>query len=409
MDLESTILNYLREKEFFNKVSPYIHEDMLSEQGKVVFSSLQELMKGCPEDGKILCKEIFLYLSSDSTLGKADKIEYKKYFKYLRRSKVTNREVLLEICKEFLEKNIWKDALEKFMPFLNKKGLMPLDPIEEALDENRKIRESFGEIRGYDFFENISRSQVTESPGAVETPIKGLSLFPGEVGIWAGGPKKGKTCALINTGYSALVQGKRVVHFTLEIPADWLALRYDGRILGKPYKEVKPEDSARAVKKIKLQGGVLIIEDRPELTLLEIRNYLKLKKFDMIMVDYADLLTSPSKSKEKRHQLLSIFQGLRRIAKEFKIPIWTASQLTAKSFSKKVADLEDLEESKIGKAGTASLVLTINQTPEEKEDNMCRVFIAACTRGIKGKALRRFDVNFDTMTMKELIPKKEKE
>lgn len=409
MDLELTILNYLREKEFFNKVSPYIREDMFSEQGRVVFSSLQELMKGCPDEGKIKSNEIFLYLSSNSTLGKADRVVYKKYLKYLRRSKVTNREVLLEICKEFLEKNIWKDALEKFMPFLNKQGLIPLDPIEEALDENRRIRESFGEVKGYDFFENISRSHITESPAAVETPVRGLSLFPGEVGLWAGGPKKGKTCALVNTGYSALVQGKRVLHFTLEIPADWLALRYDGRILGKAYKEIKPEDSSRAVKKIKTFGGVLIIEDRAELTLLEIRNYLKLKKFDLVIVDYADLLTSPTKSKEKRHQLLSIFQGLRRIAKEFKIPVWTASQLTAKSFTKKFADLEDLEESKIGKAGTSSLVLTINMTPEEKEDGMCRIYIAACTRGIRGKPLRKFDVNFDTMTMREINTKKEKE
>jgi hypothetical protein len=409
MDLELTILNSLREKEFFNKVAPYIHENMLSEKGRVVFSSLQELMKGCPEEGKITLDEIRKYLDVDSTLSKADKIEYKKYRKQIRRSKVKNEGVLLEICKEFLEKNIWKDALEKFMPFLNKRGLIPLDPIEEALDENRKIRESFGEIKGYDFFENISRSQVTESPGAVQSIIKGLSLYPGEVGIIGGGPKKGKTCALVNIGYSALVQGKKVLHFTLEIPADWLALRYDGRIIEKPYKEIRPEDSARAVKKIKMLGGTLIIEDRAELSLLEIRNYLTLKKFDLVIVDYADLLTSPSKSKEKRHQLLSIFQGLRRIAKEFKIPIWTASQLTAKSFSKKIADLEDLEESKIGKAGTASLVLTLNQTPEEKEDGMMRIFIAACTRGIKGKALRKFDCNLDTMTLKELIPKKERE
>jgi len=410
MDLELTILNYLREKEFYNKLAPFINEETLSENGKVIFSSVKELMERCPEDGKLKCKEIHLYLSSDSSYSKGDLRSFKDFLKGIRNSRVSNRGVLIGICKEFLEKNLWKDALEKFMPYLGKKGIMPLDPVEEALDTTKKIRESFGETKGYDFFENISRSKVKDSPGAVESPLKGIFLYPGEVGLWAGTPKKGKTWALINTAYSALIQGRKILYFTLELPADWVALRLDGRILGKPYKEVNLEDSARAVKKIKSLGGSLIIEDRPELTLYEIRNYIKSDHFDLVIVDYADLMSPPKKYKEKRFELTSIFQGLRRIAKEFKIPVWTASQLTAKSLSKKVATIEDLEEAKIGKAGTCSLVLTINQDLQEREDGIARVFVAASSRYISGRSLRKVESDFDKMLMREIeYKKKEKE
>lgn len=400
MDLEPTILNYLREREFFEKVSPYVDEEVFSDLGKVVFSSTKELLNRCDSD-KIKCKEIYLYVSSSSFQSKAELSELKKFLKVVRRSKVSSKEVVLEIFKEFVEKNIFKSSLEKFIPFINKKGLLPIELIEEAIEASKRIRQSFGKEEGFDFFKNIMRSKVKEDPRAVNSPLSGISLFPGEVGIWAGGPKKGKTWALVNTGYSALVQGKKVIHFSLEIPAEWLALRYDGRILQKPYKSITPDDSSNAIKKIKTFGGHLVIEDRPELTLLEIKNYLKMNKFDLVIIDYADLLTPPKKFKEKRHELLSIMQGIRRIAKEFSIPIWTASQLTAKSSQKNIASIEDLEESKIGKAGTASLILTLNQTPEEKEENICRIYVAASTRGV-ASSIRKVNCDFDKMLMEEI-------
>jgi len=407
--LELTIINHIRGKDFYDKISPFLNESMLSEEGRVVYSVLKELV---PKSDKeiVKCKDILLSISADSTVTDKVKEEFRKYLKRVRKSKVSDREVLLNICKEFFEKHIWKDSLEKFMPFLTKRGGLPLSQVEEALDLTRKIRDSFGENKGYNFYENVQRAFVKSSPNAVESPLKGIFLYPGEVGLWGGGPKKGKTWALINTGYSCLIQGKRVVHFTLEIPADWVALRYDARILKKPIREIRPEDTMKAIKKIKVFQGKLIIQDRPELSIDDIRDYVRSNPVDVVIIDYPDLMRTPRKFKERRHELLSIFQGIRNIAKEFKIPIWAASQLTAKSLGKSVASIEDLEESKIGKAGTSSLFLTINQSPEEREDGIARIFVAACNRYITGKSLRRVECDFDSMWMKEITsPKKGEE
>lgn len=373
---------------------------MLSDEGRVIFSVLKDLVPNSSQ--RVKCKDILLAISSDSSITDKEKDEYKRYLKRVRKSKVDSKEILFTICKEFLEKHLWKNYLEKFTPFLTKRGALPLAQIEEAIESTRKIRDNFGEDKGYDYFENPDRANIKTSPGAVEMPLKGIFLFPGEVGLWVGPPKRGKTWALINTGYSCLIQGKKVVHFTLEIPADWVALRYDARILKKPIREIEPGDSLKAVKKIKLFGGRLIIQDRPELSLQDIRDYLRSNKVDVVVIDYPDLMVAPRKMKEKRHELLSIFQGLRSIAKEFNIPIIGASQSTAKGYKKDVMGLEDLEESKIGKAGTCALIMTINQTPEEKEDGIARIFIAACSRYITGKTIRKVECEFDTMYMKEL-------
>ena len=407
-NLELTILNYLREKSFYEKISPYLDESMLSEEGRTIFSVLKEVLPNSTEK-KIKCKDILLAIAADPIVTDKVKNEYRQVLKRVRKSRVDSKEVLLSICKEFLEKHLWKNYLERFTPFLTKRGGLPLAQIEEAMETTRKIRDSFDENKGYNYFENPNRAAVKDSPNSVESPLKGIFLYPGEIGLWGGGPKKGKTWALINTGYSCLIQGKKVVHFTLEISADWVALRYDARILKKPIRDLQLGDSLKAIKKIKLFGGSLIIQDRPQLSLGEIRDYVRSNKVDVVIVDYPDLMTTPRKFKERRHELLSIFQGLRNIAKEFKIPIWAASQLTAKSLSKQIASIEDLEESKIGKAGTSSLFLTINQTPEEKEDGIARIFVAACNRYISGKPLRRVEVDFDTMFLKELAPVSKKD
>lgn len=406
--LELTILNYLRERDVYDKISPYLDETMFSETGQVIYGTLKELIPNTKSGELVKCNDVFLSLSSDSNLGEEKLSEYRNYLKNVRKSKVTNRDILIGICKEFFEKSIWKNSLEKFMPFLTRKGALPLEPIEEAIESTRKIRDSLGDSRGYDFFENLSRSDVKTSPGAIESPIRGVNIFPGELGIWVGPPKRGKTWALVNTGYQALLQGKKVVHFTLEIPADWLALRYDGRILRKPIRELRPEDSLKSIKKVKSFGGRLIIQDRPELTLQDVKEYLKSNKFDLVIIDYPDLMTPPRRYKEKRFELVGIYQGLRALAKEFKIPIWGASQGVAKGYSKSVMTIEDLEESKIGKGGTCALILTINQTQEEKEDMIARIFIAACSRYYHGKQLRRVECDFNSMYMKE-INKSEKE
>ena len=50
------------------------------------------------------------------------------------------------------------------------------------------------------------------------------------------------------------------------------------------------------------------------------------KPFDMVIVDYGDILRDTSNAKEVRHALGNIYEDLRGLAGEFEIPIWTASQ-----------------------------------------------------------------------------------
>jgi hypothetical protein len=120
-------------------------------------------------------------------------------------------------------------------------------------------------------------------------------------------------------------------------------------------------------------------------------------------------MNTSRKYKERRFELAGIYQGIRSIAKELSMPIWGASQAIAKGFSKSIITAEDLEESKIGKGGTVSLMLSINQTPEEKEDGVARIFVALSSREVIGKDLRTVEADFRTMYMSEMGPPKSKQ
>jgi len=90
--------------------------------------------------------------------------------------------------------------------------------------------------------------------------------------------------------------------------------------------------------------GKLIIKEYPtkSASTQTLKNHIeKLKqrdiKPDMILVDYGDLLKPVTVTREKRHDLESIYEELRAIAQENKCPVWTASQ-TNRSVSRTIDD-----------------------------------------------------------------------
>jgi replicative DNA helicase len=93
---------------------------------------------------------------------------------------------------------------------------------------------------------------------------------------------------------------------------------------------------------------------------------------DLVLIDYADIV-KPSKSAgtEYRHQLDSIWKGLRALAQSRNIHVCTASQ-TNRAGMRGDVELEHVAED-MRKLAHVSLLLAINSKPEEREINVLRV------------------------------------
>ena len=93
------------------------------------------------------------------------------------------------------------------------------------------------------------------------------------------------------------------------------------------------------------------------------------------MVDYGDLLKPVITTREKRHDLESIYEELRAIAQEVKCPVWTASQTNRSGLNAEVITMESISEA-FNKCFVADFIFSVSRTIDDKSANTGRMFVA---------------------------------
>jgi|TARA_R100000027_G_scaffold66297_1_gene61997 replicative DNA helicase len=205
-------------------------------------------------------------------------------------------------------------------------------------------------------------------------------LAGGELGVVVAPAGIGKSWTLQALGAHAVKKGLTVIHYTLELNAQYVGLRYDTIVSGQPtgnlqyYKE-------EVLKKIGQLKGELIIKYYPTRTasvntLTAHLQQCELQgiKPDMVIVDYADIMKSTQNFNEKRHQIGHVYEELRGMAGEFDIPIWTASQANRSSLEEDVIDASKVSED-YSKVMTADFVMSMSRKVEDKIANTGRFHV----------------------------------
>ena len=103
---------------------------------------------------------------------------------------------------------------------------------------------------------------------------------------------------------------------------------------------------------------------------------------DLVIIDYADLMTSKS-SKEKRDKLDDIFTGLRGLATEMKLPIWTASQVNRSGAREEIIQGDRIAES-YSKMMITDFAMSLSRNAEDKENGTGRWHIMKNRYGADG-------------------------
>jgi hypothetical protein len=257
---------------------------------------------------------------------------------------------------------------------------------------------------GYDYIKDFeerfllkARSPVATGWSEVDTIIdKGHGV--GELGVVIAPTGAGKSMVLTHLGSQALLQGKDVIHYTLELSDTTIASRYDSCITGVPLNDLRSFKEL-IYDKIEKVPGRLIVKEYPtkSASTRTIRNHLdKLKNRGitpgMIIIDYGDLLRPVVSRKEKRMELESIYEEMRGIAQEFNCPVWTASQTNRSGLNAEVITMESISES-FNKCFVADFIFTVSRTIEDKTVNAGRIFIAKNRNGPDGMV---YPIHMDT-------------
>ena len=164
-------------------------------------------------------------------------------------------------------------------------------------------------------------------------------LQPADLIIVAGRPSMGKTTIAMNMAENVAIKGdKPVAVFSMEMPGDSLAMRMMsslGRIDQNKVRTGKLDDDEwpRLTSAINLLAETkLFIDDTPALTPTEVRARARRLmrehgQLGLIVLDYLQLMQSPSSGESRVQQISDISRGLKALAKELNVPVVALSQL----------------------------------------------------------------------------------
>ena len=276
------------------------------------------------------------------------------------------------------------------------------DDIKSLIDNALKAgtQKDVGLMWGEDFdIRHLESARNTMPTGwtPIDEHLDG-GLGPGELGVIAAPSGIGKSWALTNLGKVALTLGKTVLHYSFELNENYQGIRYD-----TVFSQIEPsklKNHLDLVKGIvdKVEGN-LIIKYYPGRTatantLLAHIDYLSMQDFipDLIVVDYADLMRTPTKSNARYEELGYIYEELRSMSGELQVPIWTASQTQRSSIHDEIIEADKIAES-YNKVKTADVLLSLSRKTEDKINNTGRAHLIKNRFGPDGVT---FPVRMDT-------------
>jgi len=241
----------------------------------------------------------------------------------------------------------------------------------------------------------------------------GICPAPGELFTVLAPPNRGKTWWLMAIGKFAALQRKKVLHVTLEMSEEKVARRYvqsffsmtrrpesfkvplievdkSGRFTGLRFKQLRKRPSLldpKARKRLTTRAATfgkkferILVKQFPtnQLTTDGLYAYLEMLELeegfspDLMIVDYADLMKIDSQN--VRVDTGRVYKDLRGLAVDHNIAVASASQSNRPGEDSKILTMKHFAED-YSKAAISDNIVSYNQTKEEKELNLARLFV----------------------------------
>lgn len=305
---------------------------------------------------------------------------------------------IFEFCRHQLIKNAYPESIE-----LLQKGMID-EAVEVLIAARQKGQKT--ESNGLDYLKDIDvrYTEIAENPRVktgweVIDDIMGGGLPKGKFGIVMAPTGVGKSWILCQLGAAALKLGKVVVHYTLELDANYVARRYDSIMTGITFDDLKYNISQikRTISKF---SGKLIIKEFPPST-LSIRaletdiKRLKLLGIvpDLVVLDYPELLIIPYNTNMREDKVLGeLYKDLRGLCGREGFALWGCDQTNRSGLDKDVIENDSVSNS-FAKLFALDFMMSVSRRPKDKINNVARLHISKNRLGPDGMT---FPMRFDT-------------
>lgn len=206
-----------------------------------------------------------------------------------------------------------------------------------------------------------------------------------ELSVLMAPAKAGKSMSLVTFAVNAVQAGYNVLFVSLEVATKIIADRIDANLGRIPLNDLamQMKRAHDAATRVAPKAGALKIHDfasgtfaPKDLRRLVHRYQAVGVKFDLIIVDYADLMCADREHEEPRENSRQIYLGLRAIAHEFDAAVLSATQTNREGFKAKQGEMHHVAED-INKVRTVDLMLSLNRSSDITSDEATIHFAAS--------------------------------
>lgn len=258
------------------------------------------------------------------------------------------------------------------------------------------------EDKDYDYFERIedrTKERLDIAAGGkiktgVPTGIKELDdlLKHGgygrkELTLWMGGAKSTKSFNLLQAAAVAVQNGYNCLFITLENSIEVQSDRLDAF-----FSDIGMSKHLSLIHNV--EAGVKAVGAAPKTGILKMREYpmgtfrpMDLERlieeyqtkgisFDIVVIDYVDIMASDHRFENKREESEEICRRVRAIGQHWGMAMVSAIQTNREGHKAATARAEHAAED-FNKIRIADLVISVNRTDEEKTESKARLYLAA--------------------------------
>lgn len=260
---------------------------------------------------------------------------------------------------------------------------------------------------GVDYFEDVERRTqerldaaagliaeqgITSGYDEIDKQLYHRGWGRKELSCIMGGAKAGKSMSLGEFAKNASLAGYNVLLVTCEVAASIIIDRLDANISSTLMSGLKTSAKSVAAKVEELKSkharfGKLVIREYASNSLKasQLRRFIERAKahgikFDLIVVDYADIMLPEKMHDEMREGTRQIYLDLRQIAFDENAAVLTATQTNREGMKKVTPSATDVAED-INKMRTVDVMIAIVATPAEIATGEARLVFVANRNG----------------------------
>lgn len=320
---------------------------------------------------------------------------------------LSNSAFVLDKVRDFARHQAVEQAIMDSLPALEKKDWRSIEKrMKEALSVGAQ-----SDSQDYDYWKEIdSRTTRREDIQAGRLVKRGITtgysgmdayLFHAgwgrrELSCLMGAAKAGKSLGLGDFTKNASLAGFNAFYGSCEVASWIIAERIDAALSDTMISKlsVDPALVKQRIQAMEAKSGHFKMRDFASGTLKPSQLHRMIEEyrndgimFDLITVDYADIMASEYRSDNQQENLRTIYIDLRAIAHEFDAALLTATQTNrdgAKAATAKATDVGD----DWNKARTVDILIGINATDAEKAAGEARLYWALSRNTEDGFSLR---------------------